>query len=120
MAELPIWSFSNGSSISFKLASRRTRRSALYKRGALTVGSHLVDSSAKARQRTQDIRVDFSRVGLTSDRVSVREAEQLRDPLVQRLDLLRSSAYRTARSSRPVEAELTLSWSPSKRARKEA
>lgn len=61
--------------------------------GELTVSGHLVDGGTEARQRAQNVRVDLSRVGLSSDGVSVSEAEKLSDPLVECLDLLLGSAW---------------------------
>jgi hypothetical protein len=109
----PIWSFSKGSSISFRLANNRTARdrsrqrtlSAHYhvlpdsphphisaltsKEGKkLTISRDFMSSRSQARHRTQDIAVDLPRVSLPRDGVSERETEELRHSLVERLDLV--------------------------------
>jgi len=53
----------------------------------LTVSRDLVHGRTEAGQRAKHVRVDLSRVCLSGDGVGVGEAEQLRNPLVKRLDL---------------------------------
>lgn len=89
MAEDPIWSFSKGSSISFKLANSRTASELRISTGSdgLTVSSNLVHGSTEAGKRSEYIGIDLPRVGLSRDRVGIRETEKLGDSLVQRFDL---------------------------------
>jgi hypothetical protein len=99
MAELPIWSFSKGSSTSFKLANRRTvhkripHQSLICSRHLsaarrLTVGANLVDGSSETSQRSQHVRIDLSRISLSGDWISIGQPGQLGHSLVERFDLV--------------------------------
>lgn len=99
MAELPIWSFSKGSSTSFKLANKRTAKSkscfvssspsGVYNPPSLlTIRADLVNGGSETSQRSQNIGIDLPRVGLSGDRVGVRQTRQLGDPLIERFDLV--------------------------------
>ena len=47
-----------------------------------------MDGGSEAGQRSEHIGVDLPRVGLASDRVSVRESEELSHTLVKSLNLV--------------------------------
>lgn len=56
-------------------------------RNRLTIGTDFVNRCSKARQRSKDINVDFSRISLTSDRIRIRKVEKFCYSFIQCLDL---------------------------------
>ena len=87
------------------------------------VGRDLVGSGTERGERAEDVDIDLARVGLAGDGVGVLKARELGDEAVELFDL---SSIRRAKVSAgsanqaDIRTQLTLSWSPSKRARKDA
>lgn len=82
------------------------------------IGGDLMSGSSQGSEGTENVDVDLAGVGLSSDGVGLAEARELGDESIELLDLfsvgqLCWSAGKKARHQR------TLSWSPSKRARKD-
>jgi hypothetical protein len=85
------------------------------------VGGDFVGSGAERGEGAEDVNVDLARVGLSSEGVGLGEARELGDESVKLLDLRKcDEGERRSTVGERERGELTLSWSPSKRARKEA
>ena len=76
IAEEPIWSFSNGSSISLRWARNPQ------------IGGRLVSTGGDAGERVEHLGVDFSRIGLAGDRVGGIEAHFFGDQLLELADFV--------------------------------